>query len=124
MVEAVYASGRGVPVEDVTSFMNRLCDMKVRDQIASTTVITAGSCVNSRIKLEYNKNFMDHMLVKDIIKKLQKVSCPKQATIFSKKNIDNFVINYPETLDNKIRKIIALVACYSRRTTNIRSGNA
>ena len=105
-----YASGRGVPVEDVTSFMNWLCDMKERNQFAPTAVITAGSCVNSRIKLEYNKNFMDHMLVKDIIKKLQKVSCPKQAAILSKEYIDNLVINFPETLNSKTRKIIALVA--------------
>ena len=50
------------------------------------------------------------MFVKDIIKKLHKVSCLKQAVIFSKENIDNFVINCPEMLDNKIRKIIALVS--------------
>ena len=81
-----YANGCGVPVEDVTSFMNWLCDMKECDQFDPTTVITAGSCVNSRVKLEYNKNFVDHMLVKDIIKKLQKVSCSKQAAIFSKEN--------------------------------------
>ena len=83
--------------------MNWLCDIKERDQFAPTTVITAGSCVNSRIKLEYNKNFMDHVLVNDIIKKLQKASCPKQAAIFSKENTDNFIINSPETLDNKMR---------------------
>ena len=65
--------------------MNWLCDMKERDQFALTTVITAGSCVNSRIKLDYNKNFMDR-LVKDILKKL---SCPKQAAILSKENMDN-----------------------------------
>ena len=99
-----YASGRGVPVEDVTSFMNWLCDMKERDQFAPTTIITAGSCVNSRIKLEYNKNFMVHMLVKDIIKKLQKAFCPKQAAIFSKENIDNFVINSPETYSVFLRR--------------------
>ena len=41
-----YASGCGVPVEDATSFMNWLCDMKERDQFAPTTVITAGSLKN------------------------------------------------------------------------------
>ena len=105
-----YASGRGVPVDDVATFMNWLCKMKQNDEFAPTTIITAGSCVNSRMKLEYNKNFMDHMLVKDIIKKMQKESAPKQAAIFSAEQIDYFVLNAPETLDNKIKKIIALIA--------------
>ena len=98
-----YVNGRGVPVDDATSFTNWLCDMKENDRFASSTVITAGSYVNSRIKLEYNKNFMDHLLVKDLLKTLQKASCPKEAAVFSKENIDNCVVNSPETLDNKIR---------------------
>ena len=105
-----YASGRGVPVDDVTCFMNWLCNMKQNGDFAPTTIITAGSCVNSRIKLQYNKNFMDHMLVKDIIKKMQKESAPKQAAIFSSEQIDYFVLHAPETLDNKVKKIIALIA--------------
>ena len=73
---------------------------------APSTVITAASCVNSKVDLD--KNFMDHMLVKDIIKKLHKESAPKQASVFTMEQIENFVLNTPETMDYKILKNIAL----------------
>ena len=46
--------------------------MKQSKEFAPTTIISAGSCVNSKMKLNFDVNFMDHVLVKDIIKKTAK----------------------------------------------------
>ena len=62
------------------------------------------------MKLNFDVNFMDHVLVKDIIKRLQKESAPKQGSVFTMEQIEMFVLNAPETLDNRIKKIAALVA--------------
>ena len=105
-----YADGRSSSTNDVKTFMNWLCTMKQSKEFAPTTIISAGSCVNSKMKLNFDVNFMDHVLVKDIIKRLQKESAPKQASVFTMEQIEMFVLNAPETLDIRIKKIAALVA--------------
>ena len=105
-----YADGRSSSTNDVKTFMNWLCTMKQSKEFAPTTIISAGSCVNSKMKLNFDVNFMDHVLVKDIIKGLQKESAPKQASVFTMEQIEMFVLNAPETLDIRIKKIAALVA--------------
>ena len=42
--------------------------------------------------------------------RLQKESAPKQASVFTMEQIEMFVLNAPETLDIRIKKIAALVA--------------
>ena len=71
--------------------MNWFCTMKQSKEFAPTTIISAGSCVNSKMKLNFDVNFMDHVLVKDIIKRLQKESAPKQASVFTMEQIEMFV---------------------------------
>ena len=105
-----YADGRSSSTNDVKTFMNWLCTMKQSKEFAPTTIISAGSCVNSKMKLNFDVNFMDHVLVKDIIKRLQKESAPKQASVFTMEQMEMFVLNAPETLDIRIKKIAALVA--------------
>lgn len=105
-----YANGRNVEVTEVTTLLNWLCSMKQSNEYAPTTIISAASCVNSKMKIIYQINFMEHMLVKDMIKKLQKISSPKQSAVFSMEQIESFVLNAPETLDYKIKKLIAMVA--------------
>ena len=78
------------------------------DGFVPSTVITAISCVNS--KVDFDKNFMNHVLVKDIIKKLHKESAPKQASVFTTEQIESLVLNASETMDYKIKKINALTA--------------
>ena len=90
--------------------MNWLCTMKQSKEFAPTTIISASSCVNSKMKLNFDVNFMDHVLVKDIIKRLQKELAPKQASVFTMEQIEMFVLNAPETLDIQIKKIASLVA--------------
>ena len=58
-------------------------------------VITVTSCVNSKVKVDFDKNFMDQVS-QDIIKKLHKKSAPKQASVFTMEQIENFVLNAPE----------------------------
>ena len=84
--------------------------MKQSKDFAPTTIISTSSCVNSKMKLNFDVNFMDHVLVKDIIKRLQKELAPKQASVFTMEQIEMFVLNAPETLDIRIKKIAALVA--------------
>ena len=105
-----YADGRSSSTNDVKTFMNWLCTMKQSKEFAPATIISAGSCVNSKMKLNFDVNFMDHVLVKDIMKRLQKESAPKQASVFTMEQIEMFVLNAPETLDIRIKKIAALVA--------------
>ena len=61
--------------------------MRQTDKFAPSTVIIAASCVNS--KVDFDKNFMDHMFGKDIIKKLRKESAPKQALVFTTEQTEN-----------------------------------
>jgi len=42
----LYSSERSKNVDDVTTFLNWLCSMK--QQFSGSTIISAGSCVNSR----------------------------------------------------------------------------
>ena len=46
-----YADGRSSSTNDVKTFMNWLCTMKQSKEFAPTTIISAGSCVNSKMKL-------------------------------------------------------------------------
>ena len=92
-----YAEDRNTKIEDVTTFMNWLCALKEIDGFSPNTIITAASCANSRIKLNYNENFMQHMLVKDIIKKLDRRHVPKQEAVFTREDVDNFVFNGPDS---------------------------
>ena len=103
----LYSSERSKNVDDVTTFLNWLCSMK--QQFSGSTIISAGSCVNSRIKLLHQKNFMDHMLVKDVIKKLHRNHVPKQACVFTKEQIDRFVLNAPEHMHFLVKKLVALI---------------
>ena len=105
-----YAKVRNVDIKDITTFMNWMCSMKQTDGFAPSTVISAASCVNSKIKVDFNKNFMDHMLVKDIIRKLHKESAPTQASVFTAEQIEQFILNAPETMAYKILKIITMTA--------------
>ena len=105
-----YADSRSLSTNDVKTFMNWLCTMKQSKEFAPTPIISAGSCVNLKMKLNFDVNFMDHVLVKDIIKRLQKELAPKQASVFTMEQIKMFVLNAPETLDIQIKKIAALVA--------------
>ncbi len=50
------------------------------------------------------------MLVKDIIKKLQKVESPKQTAVFSMEQIENIPLTTPKSLDYKIKKLIIMFA--------------
>ena len=60
------------------------------------------------------------MLVKDTVKKLHRESAPKQASIFTTEQIENFVRNASETMDYKIKKIIALTTIQGAlRVSNI-----
>ena len=67
-----YADNHSSSTNDVKTFMNWLCTVKQSKEFAPTTIICAGSCVNSKMKLNFDVNFMDHVLVKDIIKRLQR----------------------------------------------------
>ena len=98
-----YCTAREINIPEITSYMNWLCSMKQENEYAPTTIITAASCVNSRLKINHDKNFMDHILVKDLIRKLHKNSAPKQAAVFSYDQIENFVLNAPESLGYKVK---------------------
>lgn len=104
-----FASEKNIAMDNVTTFMNWLCSLKDVHKFAASTIISAGSCVNSRIKLLHNKNFMENMLVKDLIKKLHRHHVPKQASVFSMDQIHKFVLNAPETLNFSVKKLIAMI---------------
>ena len=58
-----YADGRSSSTNDVKTFMNWLCTMKQSKEFAPTTIISAGSCVNSKMKLNFDVNFMDQKIL-------------------------------------------------------------
>lgn len=62
-----YAESRKISESDVTTFLNWICFLKDVDKYLPSTIITAASCANSRLKLKTQQNFMHHMLVKDLI---------------------------------------------------------
>lgn len=104
-----YAKTRNIEENNVTTFMNWLCSMNDSKQFAPTTIVTAGSCVNSRMKLSNNINFMNHILVKDLIKKICRNHAPKQAAAFSSEQIEQFVLNASDSLDIEVKKLIAQI---------------
>ena len=60
----IYANQRNVNLTDVTTFLNWMRSLKNIDKFANSTVISGASCVNSRLKVSHNVNFMGHVLVK------------------------------------------------------------
>ena len=104
-----YARDRTLSKEDVTTFMNWICHLKNNENFMATTITTAASCVSSRLKLKSHKNLMSHVLVKELIKKINKEHVPKQAPVFTREQIDQFLLRSPETQENQTIKLAAII---------------
>ena len=82
--------------------------MRQTDGFAPSTVITAVSCMNSKVSQLRQK--LGSYVIQYIIKKLHKKSASKQASVFTMEQTKNFVMNAPKTIYYNVKKIIALTA--------------
>ena len=107
-----YSNDRKLSTENVTTFMNWICYLKDSENYMATTVTTAASCVSARLKIKTHQNFMSHLLVKDLIKKINKGHVPKQSAVFTRGNIDCFIANAPESHEFQVVKLVALIGIH------------